>query len=472
MADIRTPSQAAAAAQTIHMTADEQVAPDLTDSGHLPQTEYQAPESRSEHAPALLAWSIWAIAALYYLMGFYQRVSPAVMTDELMRAFGIGAGSLGNLSAFYFYFYVAMQIPTGILIDLLGARKLLIAGSLVAAGGAFIFGSTHSFALACVGRAVIGASSAVGWVVLLKLTTHWFPARKFAMLSGLGLLFGNLGALTAQVPLRLAIQHLGWRPVVMISAGAILLTGLLALLFVRNDPGDRGHESHAPAGVQLTHMSTWDLLRGFKSIFGFRNTWLIFLAQGGIVGSILTFTGLWGTPYLRARYGLQPTQAALVCSVMIACWAISSPICGAMSDRIGQRKPIYVGGCLVAAMGWTSLFFLSSLPLIGFVVIAALTCIASGAVVIGFAFGKESVPVQFLGTISGTINIGNMIGPTLLQPAVGKVLDHHWSGQLARGVHVYSVQAYQRGFLLMIGWLLLSTVLLSFTRETHCRQSA
>jgi hypothetical protein len=91
--------------------------------------------------------------------------------------------------------------------------------------------------------------------------------------------------------------------------------------------------------------------------------------------------------------------------------------------------------------------------------------------VIGFAFGKESVPVQFLGTISGTVNIGNMIGPMLLQPAIGRVLDRAWTGQISHGVHVYSAPAYQHGFLLMIAWLVLSAVLLSFTRETFCHQA-
>ncbi len=428
--------------------------------------------SELSHPPLLLSCSIFAVAALFYLMGFYQRVSPAVMTDELMRAFGIGAGSLGNLSAFYFYLYVAMQIPTGILIDRLGARKLLIGGTLVASAGALLFGSTHSFALACLGRAIIGGSTAVGWVVLLKLATHWFPARKFAMLSGLGLMFGNLGALTAQVPLRVSIQHFGWRPVVIASALAILLITVLAALFVKNDPVDSGYKSYAPTGVQRSAMSLWDLLKGFKSIFGYRNTWLIFLAQGGIVGSILTFTGLWGTPYLRARYDLAPTKAAIVCSIMIICWAVSSPICGAMSDKIGRRKPIYVGGCGVALVGWSVMFFLPGLPLIGFVIVAAITSVASGAVVIGFAFGKESVPVQFLGTISGTVNIGNMIGPTLLQPGIGKVLDHNWTGQLRNGVHVYGVGAFQKGFILMVGWLVLSTILLSLTTESECKHIA
>src|ERR1035438_8970783 len=104
-------------------------------------TEGQVP-AEQKAPPSWLSWSIWSIAALFYLAGFYHRVSPAVMTDELMRAFSIGAGSLGNLSAFYFYFYVAMQIPTGILVDSWGARKLLISGSVAAAVGAVLFGST------------------------------------------------------------------------------------------------------------------------------------------------------------------------------------------------------------------------------------------------------------------------------------------------------------------------------------------
>ncbi len=423
------------------------------------------------YPPAWRSWLIWGIAALFYLAGFYHRVSPGVMTNELMSAFNIGAGSLGNLSAFYFYFYVAMQIPTGILVDFWGARKLLIAGSISAGVGAFLFGSTHDFALACAGRAIIGGSTAVGWLVLLKLATHWFPAKRFAMLSGLGLFFGNIGALTAQVPLRIAIQHFGWRPVVFVSAGAVLAVGLLALLFVRNDPVDDGFKSYAPFEVQRGHMTVLELIKGFKRVFGYRNTWLIFFAQGGLVGSILAFTGLWGTPFLLARYGLLQTRAAAVCSVMTVCWAISSPICGALSDRIGKRKPIYLAGCILAAIGWSAMFYIPDLPLTAFVVIAAFTSMCSGAVVLGFAYSKESVPAQYLGTISGTTNIGNMIGPTFLQPVIGWVLAGHWSGQLDHGVHVYSVHAYQLGFLLMVGWLTLSSVLLSFTRETYCTQS-
>ena len=422
--------------------------------------------------PLRLSWWIWGIAALFYLAGFYHRVSPAVMTDELMQTFKIGAGELGNLSAFYFYFYVAMQIPTGILIDSWGARKLLISGSIAAAIGAVLFGSTSNFAVACAGRAIIGGSTAVGWLVLLKLATHWFPARRFAMLTGLGLLFGNIGALTAQVPLRLLIQHFGWRPVIFASAGAVLVVGVLAMLFVRNDPTDEGFKSYAPSAILLNHSTFWELLQGFRQIFSYRNTWLIFFAQGGLVGSMIAFTGLWGAPFLRARYGLRTTEAAGVCSIMIICWAVSSPICGALSDRIGRRKPIYVAGCLCAAAGWSAMFYINQLPLTVFIATAAFTSLASGAVVLGFAHSKESVPAQFLGTISGTTNIGNMIGPTLLQPGIGLILAANWTGKMTGGVHLYDLHAYRAGFSLMVGWLIVSSILLSLTKETYCKQSA
>jgi MFS family permease len=426
----------------------------------------------AESPPSWLAWSVWGVAAIFYLTGFYQRVSPAVMTSELMHSFGIGAKDLGNLSAFYFYAYVAMQIPTGVLVDSWGARKLLIAGSISAAAGTFLFGATGSFALACAGRAIVGGATAVGWLVLLKLATHWFPARRFAMLSGLGLFFGNIGALTAQVPLRLMIEHFGWRAVVLGSGAVVFGVCLLAWAVVRDDPAERQFRSYAPSSLQRKDKRDIAALgAGFRKVFEYRNTWLIFFAQGSMVGSILAFTGLWGTPFLRARFGLQPASAAAVCSVMIVCWAVASPVAGALSDRIGRRKPIYMSGCLLATVGWTVMFY-TALPLAAFVAVAAFTSASCGAVVLGFAYGKESVPVQFLGTISGTINIGNMIGPMLLQPGIGRILEQRWSGQLINGLRVYGVDAFQTAFLLMIAWLVLACVLISLTRETHCKPTA
>src|SRR5215472_19233576 len=205
-----------------------------------------APNQAAAYPGAALTWCVWGIGAVFYLAVFFLRAAPAVMTSELMRDFHIGAASLGNLCAFYFYFYVAMQIPVGILTNSWGPRKLLVWGALLAAGGQFLFGSTDHIAVACAGGAIIGGSTAVGWLVTLRLAAHWFPSRRFGMESGLGLLFGNLGALFAQVPLRLAVEHFGWRGTAIGSAGIIFALGNLAWVVVRDDPSQRNLESYAP----------------------------------------------------------------------------------------------------------------------------------------------------------------------------------------------------------------------------------
>ena len=98
---------------------------------------------QKNHPPVALAWLIWGLGAAFYFAGFYHRVAPAVMTDSLMADFHIGAAGLGNFTAFYFYSYFLMQVPTGIIADYWGPRKLLTAGALVATIGTLFFCLRH-----------------------------------------------------------------------------------------------------------------------------------------------------------------------------------------------------------------------------------------------------------------------------------------------------------------------------------------
>ncbi|NJR71834.1 MAG: MFS transporter [Gammaproteobacteria bacterium] len=111
--------------------------------------------------PRALAWAIWGVGAALYFIGFYHRVAPAVITQELSLAFDLTAASLGNLSAFYFYSYVAMQIPTGLLADRFGPRILLTIGSMVAAIGTVVFAMAETVWWANAGRLLIGGSVGV-----------------------------------------------------------------------------------------------------------------------------------------------------------------------------------------------------------------------------------------------------------------------------------------------------------------------
>ncbi len=420
--------------------------------------------------PVRLAWTVWGLGAALYLIGFYQRVAPAVMTAELTREFGLTAVALGNLSAFYFYSYVAMQVPTGILADRWGPRRLLAAGAWVAGLGSAVFALAGNLAWAGAGRLLIGGSVAVAFVGLLKLASRWFAPRQFALATGMALFCGIIGAVFAGVPLRLLVTALGWRPVMLVSAVLTLAVGAAIWWVVRDDPEERGYASHAHPTSDRAGGRPAGVLEGMAEVFRYRNTWLLTLAPGGVVGCVLTFSGLWGIPFLTTHYGLSATQAAAATSTLLVAWAVGGPLFGHASDRWGRRKPLYVLGCGVGALCWALLVLVPDLPpvaLFGLLVTAGL---ASGGMIIGFAFAKESVPSHLAGTVSGVVNMGVMTGPMLLQPAVGWVLDRLWDGAAREGVRVYAWTAYRAGFALMLAWAVLALVLLLFTRETHCRQ--
>jgi MFS family permease len=422
--------------------------------------------------PFRLAWSIWGWGAAFYLVGFFLRVTPGVMTAELMQSFNINAMALGNLSAFYFYSYVAMQIPTGILADTWGPRRLLTTGAFIAGTGTLMFAVAPSILWAYFGRFLIGGSVAVAFVGTLKLAGEWFPARYFSTVSGVALFFGIVGAVFAGTPLRLSVIAFGWRNTMMFSAVVTFVICAGIWLMVRDHPAEKGYAGPTDTAATVATKSNRQIFSGIAEVLQYRNTWLLFVIPGGIVGCVLTFGGLWGVPYLSTHHGLSTTRAAALNSAMLVAWAIGGPVFGGISDRMGRRKSIYFLGFIFSLIGWTVILFLQDLPIALLAIVLLVTGFTSGCMIISFAFAKESVPRHLAGTVNGVTNMGVMLGPTLLQPAVGWMLDRSWNGDLVDGMRVYNIAAYHAGFKLMIIWAILSFVLLFFTRETYCRQQA
>ncbi len=420
--------------------------------------------------PLHAAWLVWGLGALLYLMGFFQRVAPAVMTDELMRDFSINAAGLGSLSALYFYSYVAMQVPTGILADRWGPRRLLTAGAFVAGFGTLLFALAGGLFWAAAGRLLIGGSVAVAFVGLLKVAGNWFPPRLFAMVSGLALFSGIVGAVFAGPPLRLLMAVYSWRTIIAGSAGFTFLICAGIWLLVRDTPREKGYADFPLPGGMTRKVPQPGIVSGIIEVFRYPNTLLLCVIPGGLVGAVLTFSGLWGVPYLATHHHLSTAEASALATTLMVAWAIGGPVFGWLSDRLGHRKPLYLAGCAVSLVGWGGVLFLNNLPLYLLIALLVVAGFSTGCMIISFAYAKESVPVHLAGTVSGIVNMGVMTGPMVLQPAVGWILDQKWQGQLEAGIRVYPLEAYQAGFALMLVWLALSFILLFFTRETHCCQ--
>ncbi len=413
---------------------------------------------------------MWGLGAALYFIGFYQRVAPAVITEELSQTFGLTAAALGNLSAFYFYSYVAMQIPTGLLADRFGPRLLLTGGAIVAGLGTAVFAMALDTWTANLGRLLIGGSVGVAFVAMLKLASHWMPSRQFALTSALALAIGVFGAVFAGVPLRILVDEFGWRAMMWVSAGATLVLAIVTWFMVQDDPVTRGYKSYAdhtpaPARTEV------GIFTGLKAALRNRNVILLFFIAGAPSAIILTFAGLWGVPFLSTHYGLGAANAAGLCSTMMVAWAVGSISYGAASNRLGRRKPFFIGGLAVTLTLWAVLIYVPNLQYVWLVTLMIGIGFFGACFILSFAYAKESGPAHLAGTVSGIANMGVIQGPMTMQPLVGIILDQTWRGASVQGKRVFDLASYQQGFSLMLVWGVLALILLLFTRETFCRQS-
>jgi len=266
----------------------------------------------------------------------------------------------------------------------------------------------------------------VAFVALLKVASGWFAPNRFALVSGLALFAGIVGAVFAGTPLRMLVDSFGWRTVIFFSAAATLLVGVGTWVFVRDYPHEKGFRDFPNTPAPADTKANRRIIAGLWEVFAYRNTWLLYLIPGGMVGCVLTFSGLWGVPFLTTVYGLSTAFAASLTSSLLVAWALGGPFFGWLSDRLQNRKGLYLAGCVIAVAGWVAVTQVEDLPLAVLIPILLVTGFASGSIILSFAFGKESVPPRLAGTVSGVINMGVMTGPMVLQPAVGWMLDSRW----------------------------------------------
>src|SRR4030042_5341538 len=85
----------------------------------------------------------------------------------------------------------------------------------------------------------------------MKRAGHWFPSNRFATVTGVALLLGNLGGVLAGVPLSEAVSFFGWRTAMVASAACTFALAGVVWTVVRDDPRERGFRSFVHAsGVE------------------------------------------------------------------------------------------------------------------------------------------------------------------------------------------------------------------------------
>ena len=149
---------------------------------------------------------------------------PAVLSYEIMSDMGVGATVFSFIGACFYYGYIFMQIPIGMLCDQFGPKNYWFSVALCSIS-TFIFAYTKIVALSALSRFIIGIASASAFIAPLTLATKWYDKRYFALIAGVVQLLGCLGAILGGAPIALIAAKMGWRE-------TIIYSGLIGLVFV------------------------------------------------------------------------------------------------------------------------------------------------------------------------------------------------------------------------------------------------
>lgn len=419
-----------------------------------------------------LRWTAFLLVGFAYILSYFHRMAPAAIATDLQQAFAASGAALGSLAASYFYIYTLMQVPTGVLVDTLGVRRVVTAGGLIAGAGSIAFGAADSLALASIGRLLVGLGVSVMFVAMLKVNALWFRERHFATITGLTMLVGNLGALLAAAPLVWVLGFVSWRTVFMaVGALSVALAGATWWL-VHNAPKDAGLPSmreldretpHAP------HLDSW--LAGLKAVLSNRATWPGFLPALGMGGTLFSFAGLWAVPYLRDMQGMGTAQAASHTTLLLAGFAVGAFANGWLSDRLKRRRPVMLANLSVYCLCWL-LLLLAGLPPapVSLALFAVMGVSVSGFTLV-WSVAKEVNRPALSGMATSVVNTGAFLGGALLQPLVGWAMDRRWDGQLADGVRIYGAASHQTGIAIHFAFALIGLAGALMIRETHARHA-
>jgi sugar phosphate permease len=342
-----------------------------------------------------------------------SRTIMAVIGPVLAVEFAFSASELGFLAACMFIAYAAVQLPSGLALDLLGPRRVQATLSLVAAAGFAVFALSDGLLGFSVARIVLGVGVAAGLMSIIKANTQWFAPAQVAKVTGIAVALGGLGSILTTTPVQMALPAFGWRGVMWLLCALSVAVSVWIFLSVRDKPAS-GPPAEFKAEVRVT-----------ASILASRTFWRYGPPVSMLAVLNFAYLGLWAGPWLRDVAGYEGVARANTLLVYALGSMAGVTVAGAAMSWAQARG--YPGMRLVLAFNAALVLVQVALALqpggaavpVLWVLFAFCTATSTtGYIVVGQMFPRDQ-----MARVSTANNTLTLVGAFLLQTAIGWLLD-------------------------------------------------
>jgi MFS family permease len=409
----------------------------------------------SDQVPSSKAWFMWGLAIIFLLLQFILQGSVSGMAPFLAKDFHTDVAAIGLVSSSYFWTYLLLQIPGGMLVDRLGPKRILIAGTVICAIGTLLFAMSQNVHSAVWSRMLTGLGTAPALACGFYLIGSWFTPVYFAFVVGLSEALAMLSGGVGSEIISTAAIHVGWRTVLVCAGIFCLVLTVLMALFLHDRPKHHHHLKKVASQLSIKQQ--------LIAVLGLPQVWLNGLFSGLIFPVISLLATYWCIPYLMVRYGVKIQVAAIGNLALFLGAGLGCPFLGHLSDFFRRRKNVMAIGALAAFVTFSMALYIPHLRFVYVIALFFLTGVFSSVYMLPFALVNEIAPEEVRGTAMGFTNMLSIIfGAPLFMPLVGFLLKSQAASQ---DVTNFSISSYTMALSILPISLLLALLVLVWIRE-------
>jgi MFS family permease len=356
---------------------------------------------------------IWFSVSFFSLVQFFLQVSGNLITEQLKISLSINDGQLGFLFSAFFWSFLLVQVPTGILLDKYGCKKILPSAVLILMAGCIGFIYSETFFIAVLFRIIMGVGAGFGFIGMVYTISETFSITSFPLALGLGEFIGMVGCAAAQYVAPHLIFNYGWVSIYWISLLACLLILVLMFLCLPDN------KNIAMKDVKLLRHS----LVSVKELMTNKTIICCSIFCFGIFSVLTAFVDVWGAAFVKNVYNISYSDAARQLGFVLLGIAVGSVFLGWLTGKVKATKGIaLVAGSLTFLFVLVMMYPIYNAQIFLSVLLFVIGFFAS-SYLLTFTMLKEA-NVANIGVASAFCNGITLMGAVIFQPLTGYLLSN------------------------------------------------
>jgi ACS family glucarate transporter-like MFS transporter len=317
---------------------------------------------------------IYFLLFLFNVVCYLDRINMSVAGRSIAQEFGLSPVALGYLFSSFLWAYVAMMLPSGRLVDSLGAHRMAAIGAAFWSIAQMLSGAATGFATLLLTRLGLGVGEAPTFPVSYRSVRDWAPATERGLAVGLIQAGTLLGPALSAPAVAWLIAETNWRWSFVVTGLVGLVWVGVWLVFVRTpettswipEPERRHILTERHAGAPLAEHGGI----GYRGLLRSPSMWGLAISQGCAVYSVYLYLS-WLPNYLQTERHLSIVSSGFFTAVPFFAGAAVIVITNWIGDRILTSETIHTGGrrivvvtCLALCALGMAIPFVDSLALL------------------------------------------------------------------------------------------------------------